>query len=50
MVIYVKTLGMDSGRSLEKKFTELIHVNPEMELYLITNNINSCYSYVCPLT
>ena len=32
MAIYVETLMMDSGCSLEKQYTELIHMNPKMIL------------------
>ena len=51
IAISVDTLRIDSGCSLEKEFTELIHMNPWMVLYLLVNQINSCHGCVCgPLT
>ena len=37
IAINVETLRIDSGCSLEKEFTELIHMNPWMVLYLTVN-------------
>ena len=37
IAIGVETLRTDSGCSLEKKLTELIHMNPRMVLYLTVN-------------
>ena len=37
MVIDVKTPNIDSGCLLEKEFTELIHKNPLMVIYLIVH-------------
>ena len=37
VAIGVKILRIDSGRSLEKEFTELIYMNPWMILYLTVN-------------
>ena len=51
IAISVETLRIDSGCSLEKEFTELIHMNPWMVLYLTVNHIDSCRGCVCgPLT
>ena len=47
IVIGVKTLRIDSGCSLEKEFTELICMNPWVLLYLIVNQVGSCYSCIC---
>ena len=47
----VKTLKIDSECSFEKEFTELIHMNPSMVLYLTVNQVDLCHGYVCgPLT
>ena len=35
----VETSRIDSGCSLEKEFTELIHINPLMVLYLTVNQV-----------
>ena len=49
--ISVETLRIDSGCSSEKEFTELIHMNPSMVLYLTVNQVDSCHGCVCgPLT
>ena len=37
IAIGMETLRIDSGCFLEKEFTELICMNPWMELYLIVN-------------
>ena len=51
VAIDVETLRIDNGCSLEKEFTELIRMNPWMILYLIDNQVDSCYGCVCdPLT
>ena len=51
IVIGVETLRIDSGSSLEKEFTELIRLNPLMELYLIVNQVDSGHGCVSgPLT
>ena len=51
IIIYIETLRVDSGCSLEKEFTKLIRMNPGIVLYLTVNQVDSCYSYVCgPLT
>ena len=51
IAIGVETLRIDSGYSLEKEFTELIHINPWMVLYLTVNQVDSCHGCVCgPLT
>ena len=44
--IDVDTPKIDSGCSLEKEFTELIHMNPKIVLYLIVNQVNSCHNCV----
>ena len=47
----METLRIDSGCSLEKEFTELIHMNLWMVLYLTVNQVDSCHGCVCgPLT
>ena len=47
----VETLRIDSGCSLEKQFTELIHMNPLMIIYLTVNEVDLCHDCVCgPLT
>ena len=49
--IGVETLRIDSGCSLEKKFTKFVCMNPKMVLYLIINQVDSDHNYVCdPLT
>ena len=51
VAIGVETLRIDSGCSLEKDFTKLIHMNPWMVLYLTFNRVDSCHGCVCgPLT
>ena len=51
IAIGVETLRIDSGCSLEKEFTESIHMNPSMVLYLTVNPVDSCHGCVCgPLT
>ena len=51
IAIGVETLRIDSGCSLEKELTELIHMNPLMVLYLTFNQVDSCHGCVCgPLT
>ena len=51
IAIGVETLRIASGCSLEKEFTELIHMNPWMVLYLTINQVDSCHNCVCgPLT
>ena len=51
IAICVETLRIDSGCSLEKELTELIHMNPKMVSYLIANQVDSCHGCVCgPLT
>ena len=49
IAIGVETLRIDSGCSLEKEFTELICMNPEMVLYLTVNHVDSCHGCVCGL-
>ena len=49
IAISVETLRIDSGCSLEKEFTELIHMNPGMVLYLSVNQVDSCHGCVCGL-
>ena len=39
-------LRIDIGFSLEKAFTQLIRMNPSIELYLILNHIDLCYGYL----
>ena len=46
IVISVETLRIDSGCSLKKAFTKLIHMNPCMVLYLTVNWVNSCHGCV----
>ena len=51
IAIGVETPKIDSGCSLEKEFTNLIHVNSWMVLYLTVNQDDLCH--VCvrgPLT
>ena len=44
-------LCFDYDLPLEKKFTELIRINPLMLLYLTINQVDSCHGCVCgPLT
>ena len=51
VAIDVETLMIYSVCSLEKKFTELIRMNPRMVLYLTVNRVDSCHGCVCgPLT
>ena len=51
IAICVETLRIDSMCSLEKQFTELIHINPLMVLYLTINQVDSGHGCVCgPLT
>ena len=51
IAIGVETLRINSGCSLEKEFTELIHMNPWMVVYLTVNQVDSCHGCVCgPLT
>ena len=45
--IGVETRRIDNGCSLEKEFTELIHMNHWMVLYLIVNHDYSCHGCVC---
>ena len=40
VAIGVETIRIDSGCPLKKEFTELIHMNPGMVLYLIFNHID----------
>ena len=49
VAIDVETLWIDSECSLEKEFAELIHMNPIMVLYLIVNEVDLCYGYICGL-
>ena len=49
IAIGVETLRIDSGYSLEKEFTELIHMNPLMVLYLTVNQVDSCQCSICGL-
>ena len=44
--IDVETQRIDSGCSLEKGFTKLIHMNPLIVLYLSVNQVVPCYGYV----
>ena len=51
VAIGVQTLGLNSGCSLEKEFTELIRMNPSMVLNMSVNQVDSCHDCVCgPLT
>ena len=51
VAIGVETPRIDSGCSLEKKFTELIRMNPRTVLCQIVNQVDSCHDCVCgPLT
>ena len=51
VAISVKTLRIESECFLEKDFTELIHMNLSMVLYLNFNQFDLCHSCVCaPLT
>ena len=34
---------INSGCSLEKEFSELICMNPQILLYIIANQVNSCH-------
>ena len=47
VTIIVETLGIDSRRTLEKEFAELIRMNLLMVLYLIFNQVYSCHGCVC---
>ena len=40
VAINVETFRIDNVCSLEKEFTELIHMNPLMVLYLIFNQVD----------
>ena len=46
MAIDVGTPMIDSGCSLEKEFTELIHTNPWMVLCQTVNQVDSCHNCV----
>ena len=51
VAIGVETPRIDSGCSLEKEFTKLIHMNPSMVLCQIVNQVDSCHGCVRgPLT
>ena len=51
VAIGVEAIKIDSGCSLEKEYTELIHMNPLMVLYLTVNHVDSCHGCVYgPLT
>ena len=47
VAIDVEALKIDSGWCLEKEFTELIHTNPWMVLYLTVNHVDLCHGCVC---
>ena len=47
VVIGVEILRIDSGGSLDKEFTELIHKNPLTLLHLISNQVGSCHGCIC---
>ena len=49
VAIGVEILNIDSCCSLEKEFTELIHINPGMILYLTINQVDSCQNCVYDL-
>ena len=49
VAIGVEVLRIDSRCSLEKEFTELIHMNSCMVLYLTISQVHSCHGYVCGL-
>ena len=46
MAIGVETSKINS-RSYEKEFTEFIHINLRMVIYLTVNQVNSCRVYIC---
>ena len=46
ITIGVETPRIDSGYSLQKDFTEMMHMNPRMVLYLNVNHVNSYHSCV----
>ena len=46
VAIVVETLRIESVCSLKKKFTELIHMNSLIVLYLNVNQVDSCYGCV----
>ena len=51
VAISVETPRIDSGCSLDKDFTKLIHMNPRIVLYLTVNQVDSCHGCVRgPLT
>ena len=46
VAIVVETLRINSRCSLEKEFTELIHINPPKILNLIAYQVYSCHDCV----
>ena len=46
VAINIETLMIDSGCSLEKFFTALIHTNSWMILFWTIYEVDSCHSYV----
>ena len=46
VVIGVEKPRIDSRCSLEKEFTELIHMNPSMVLCQIFNQVDSCHGCI----
>ena len=49
IAIDVETLKIDSGYSLEKKFIELIYIDPLMVLYLTSDQVDSYHGYLYDL-
>ena len=47
IAIGVETRSIDSGCSLAKEFSELIHMNPSIVLHLTINQVDSCHGFVC---
>ena len=49
--IHMDTLMIDSRYSMKKELIKLIHMNPEMVVYLTINQVDLCHDCVCgPLT
>ena len=46
VAIVVEKPRTNSGCSLKKEFTKLIHMNSQIVLYLIINQVDSCHSCV----
>ena len=49
IVICVEILKIDDRFSLKNEFSQLIHMNPWIVLYLILNHEYSCHDCICSL-